>query len=310
MRLRVLLGLLLGVLSVDVSAQQYPQYSQYMFNMLAVNPAYAGSRDVLSATGLFRKQWLTLPGAPTSEVLSIDCPFRKEKIGLGMLISGDKIGVQSTTGVTFSYAYRIRSEKGTLALGLSGGFMQYKADLTSVALSSYPSGTNDPAFQSNINKTLPNFGAGVYYNTDKFYVGFSAPRIINNVIATYKIGNGQSFGREYRHYFLMAGYVFKLSNNLKYKPSFLLKVVEGSPVQLDINHNLWLHDKFAIGFSYRTADAVVAMLELQMTDQFRLGYAFDYSTTKLSKYNSGTHEIMMRYEFGFGGKVITSPRYF
>jgi type IX secretion system PorP/SprF family membrane protein len=304
----VLLSLLL-LLTIDLFAQQDPQYSQYMFNTLAVNPAYAGSRDVLSMTALGRKQWVGLAGAPTSATFSADCPVRKEKIGLGLMFSTDKIGIQKTTAASFFYAYRIRARIGTLALGLSGGVMQYNADLTSVALSSNNT-QMDPAFQNNVNKILPNFGAGVYFSNDKLYLGVSAPHLVNNTVAAYRVANSISYGTQSRHYFIMGGYVFNLSSSLKYKPSFLIKMVEGSPVQADLNSNLWFHDRFAIGFSYRTSDAVVVMGEVQINHQLRFGYAFDYSLNKLSNYNSGTHEIMLRYEFGFGGKVITSPRYF
>jgi type IX secretion system PorP/SprF family membrane protein len=306
---KIILFSILLLMTINLYGQQDPQYSQYMFNTLAVNPAYAGSRDVLSATALGRKQWVGLAGAPTSATISADCPFKKEKVGLGIMISNDKIGVQTTTGASLYYAYRIRAKIGTLALGLSGAAMQYRADLTSVALSSNNT-VADPAFQNNVNKILPNFGAGIYFSNDKLYIGLSAPRLIKNVISAYRIGTGLIYGTQNRHFFAMAGYVFKLSNSLKYKPSVLLKIVEGAPLQADINSNIWLHDRIAFGVSYRTKDAVVGMIELQMNHQLRFGYAFDYSLTNLSNYNSGTHEIMIRYEFGYGGKVITSPRYF
>ncbi|MCS6823948.1 MAG: type IX secretion system membrane protein PorP/SprF [Cytophagaceae bacterium] len=289
-------------------AQQDPMFSQYMFNTLAVNPAYAGSRDVVSATSMYRKQWLRVDGAPRTVTFTADAPFNREHIGLGIIALSDKIGVTSNTGLYTCYAYRLRLEKGTLAMGLSAGFNQYKADYSSVKLSSAED-DYDPVFSQNINKTMPNFGAGTYYFTDNFYAGLSIPHIVNNKL--FKKGDTIfTTAHLSRHVFLMGGYVFTLSSDVKLKPSVLVKYVQGSPINMDINANVWFFDHIAIGLSGRTSGALVSMLEVQATKQFRFGYAFDFTLNKIRKYSNGTHELMLRYEFGYIKNKILTPRYF
>ncbi|HSZ25665.1 MAG TPA: type IX secretion system membrane protein PorP/SprF [Cytophagaceae bacterium] len=292
--------------------QQDPQYSQYMFNTLAVNPAYAGSREVVSATALYRKQWVNTPGSPSTGTFSIDAPFKREKIGLGLVVFNDKIGVTNTTGMNVSYAFRIRLNKGTLALGLQGGFSQLKQNLTSVVLDQ--NSTYDEAFATNVNKFLPNFGAGVYYNTDRFYIGVGLPRVIND-----KLYNNNSNGNTYvsfnsyqtRQLFVMSGCVIPISQDVKLKPSTLIKMTGGAPVEFDLNTNVWFYDAIAAGVSYRTsAGTFVSMIEIQATKQIRVGYAYDLSVGKVRLVGQNTHEIMARYEFGYVKAKILSPRYF
>lgn len=282
--------------------QQDAMFSQYMFTMLNVNPAYAGSRDVLSATALRRWQWVNVDGAPRTTMFAADMPIMNEKIGVGLVVLSDRIGVTNTTGLYGSGAYRIRLRKGTLAMGLSAGFAQYKADF--VSLENVSSG--DPLFMQNVNKLMPNFGTGVYYNTDKYYVGLSAPHLMNNKLTKESVS--QSIQK--RHMFLTGGVVLKATELIKLKPSTLIKYVPGAPLQFDANLNVWYDDRIGLGASYRTGDAVVAMLELQLNNQLRLGYAYDISLTGLSQYTSGSHELMLRYEFGFEKSKMITPRYF
>jgi type IX secretion system PorP/SprF family membrane protein len=295
-----------------VYGQQDAQYSQYMFNMLAVNPAYAGSREVISTTALYRKQWVNTPGSPRTMTFSADAPLHGEKVGVGLLVFNDKAGVFGNTGVYGSYAYRLRLKKGTLAMGLQAGFTQVSANLTSIILDE--NNTADGAFASNIAKFMPNFGAGLYYHTDKFYVGVSLPRIVNNKL--FKKGTDTSAisidrSQQTRHLFLMAGVVIPLSIDVKLKPSALLKMVEGAPLQLDINSNVWFYDALAVGLSYRTSsNALVSMLEVQATKQVRIGYAFDAMVGKSRFVGRAAHEIMLRYEFGYVKAKVISPRYF
>lgn len=290
---------------VDGFSQQSAMYTQYMFNTLAINPAYAGSRNVVSATALLRSQWTGIEGAPKTQTFTIDAPLNFKKIGLGFQIFSDKLGKSSSTGVVGSYAYRIRMEKATLAFGLQGSINQFNANNTTVELD--PSGLSvDPAFANNNQKTLFNFGTGAYYSSDRFYVGLSSPELISNLLP----GSQTTDNRQIFHVFLMSGYVFDLSNSFKLKPSFLLKGVKGAPLEADLNTTLWIKDVISIGAQYRTSADISGLLEIQATPQVRFGYAYDYSTTSLREYNSGSHEIMLRYEFGFKrGKVIT-PRYF
>ncbi|WP_423149543.1 PorP/SprF family type IX secretion system membrane protein [Rubrolithibacter danxiaensis] len=300
---------LLICMGTCVFAQQDPMYSQYMFNTLAVNPAYAGSRNVLSATALYRSQWVGMEGAPQTQTLSFDTSLPDKNVGLGVQVFNDKIGITKTTGAFASYAYRIRMETSTLAFGLQAGISNYRADYTSVPLNE---STPDVAFSQNVNAFLPNFGAGVYFNSDKFYVGLSAPHILNN-----RLNNGSEtiqtnglVARQYLHLFLMTGYVFDMGENVKLKPSVLVKGVQGAPVQVDANANLWINDVISVGASYRHKSDMSAMFEMQVTPQIRLGYSYDRSITRLVNYNSGSHEIMLRYEFGFDDERILAPRYF
>ncbi|SFN02998.1 type IX secretion system membrane protein, PorP/SprF family [Chitinophaga sp. YR627] len=304
--LAVITCLILGL--ADVRAQQDAMYSQYMFNMMGVNPAYAGSRGVLSATALYRRQWVGIDGAPETSTFAFDMATRDNKVGLGIQAFNDKIGIMRTTGFYATYAYRIRFEnEGSLAIGLQGGLSNFKADLTKVDLID----EDDQAFVQNINVLLPCFGAGIYYNTDRFYAGFSIPNLVKSYLrkdAVYY--RADVVAKKYMHFFFIAGYVFDLNEDLKLKPSTLVKAVRGAPVQVDINANLWIRDVISVGASYRTGDAICGLAEVQINDQFRLGYAYDHTVSKLVKYNQGTHEIMLRYEFGWEKGRVLSPRYF
>ncbi len=290
-------------------AQQDAMYTQYMFNTLAINPAYAGSRNVPSLTGLYRSQWVGVEGAPETQTVSFDTALPNKRIGAGIQVFNDKLGITNTTGANLSYAYRILMEKGTLAFGLQASVTQYRADFSSVRLNS--ANPSDMAFYSNVNKVMPNFGAGIYYNTDKFYLGLSTPHLFNNRLVNDSVTTSNALAaRQYLHFFMSSGYVFTLDRTFKLKPSVLFKGVAGAPLQLDLNCNLWIADRFAVGAQYRTGDAVAGILELQASDQIRIGYSYDRSTSKLVDYNSGSHEIMIRYEFGFRKDRIVGPRYF
>ncbi len=300
----ILLASGIALTAINVNAQQSPAYSQYMFNMLAVNPAYAGSRDVLSMTALYRQQWSGIDGAPKTFSFSADMPVAREKVGLGINLYNDRIGVSNTTGFGTNYAFRIRTGKGTLALGLSASITQYRADYTS--LSTSPNGQSDPSFNQNINTVKPNFGAGLYYSTDFFYAGIAVPTLVSYNIS----GLDSVVSYQKRSFFGMAGVVFKLSDEIRLKPSTMVKYMSGAPMQIDLNANLWLRDIIGLGASYRTGDAILGMIEVQATPNFRLGYAYDYPLTRLRTYSSGSHEIMLRYEFATKRNKIVSPRYF
>lgn len=307
-----------------VHAQQEVQYSQYMFNMLAVNPAYAGSRDVLSMTGLYRQQWVGIEGSPTTQSFTIDMPIKKEKVGIGFQAYNDQIGIFKNTGVALSYAYRVKvSQRTTLSMGVQGGITNLSGDLLGVQRTL--SGTDtDPAFAGNISKWLPNVGVGLYLSNDRGYIGLSAPTLIQNrfkdVMGT--ADTNTTAARQDRHYFLMAGFVIGLGRSLALKPSFLVKATRDAAA-IDLNLNLWIKDRIAIGGSWRTnnkdfkspfgnlnGDAVIGMLEIQATDQFRLGYAYDFAINGLQNKQNGTHEVMLRYEFGYRKAKILTPRYF
>jgi type IX secretion system PorP/SprF family membrane protein len=293
---------------IQAKGQQDAMYTQYMFNMMGVNPAYAGSRGILSATAMYRRQWVGVEGAPETSAISFDMATRDNKIGIGIQAFNDRIGITRNSGFYATYAYRIRfEEKGSLAIGLQGGISNYKADLTKVDLID----DGDVAFSQNINVILPTFGAGVYYNTDRFYAGFSIPNLVKSYLRKDQIYyTADVIAKKYMHFFFIAGYVFDLDEDFKLKPSTLVKMVRGAPVQVDINTNLWIKDVVGVGASYRTGDAVSGLLELQITNQLRLGYAYDQTISRLVKYNQGTHEIMLRFEFGWEKGKVLSPRYF
>lgn len=297
-------------LGVFAKAQQDALYTQYMFNTLAVNPAYAGSRNVLSATALSRTQWVGIEGAPRTQTLTFDAAMPNKKVGLGLQVFNDVLGITKTTGAYLSYAYRIRTGRGTLALGVQGGVANFRADFSSVELNT--GSPIDPSFSSNINKLLPNYGFGIYYNTEKFYLGIATPHLLNNRFTddnSVLVTNGLA-AKQYLHLFVTSGVVVDLGQDFKLKPSFLFKGVMGAPLQLDLNANLWIKDRVSIGAQYRTQDAFAGLFEIQVSDQLRVGYSYDHTVSKLAKYNSGSHEIMVRYEFGYSKSRTVSPRYF
>ncbi|WP_457287978.1 PorP/SprF family type IX secretion system membrane protein [Pedobacter sp. UYP24] len=304
---KIILTTCLLVSFFGAKAQQDAMYTQYMFNTLAINPAYAGSRNVTSATALFRNQWTGIDGAPKTGTLTLDAPILDKRIGVGLQLFSDKLGVTQTTGAVISGAYRIRMDQGTLAFGLQGNINQFRADYNSVNLT-----TNnfDPAFAYNVNKVLFNFGTGVYYNSDKFFIGLSVQDLVKNRLTDYSSNNSDFRNTQAMHVFFSSGYVFALSDDYKFKPSFLIKGVKGAPIEGDLNATLWIKDIIGIGAQYRTSADVAGLIEIQASPQIRIGYSYDYSTTALRNFNSGSHEIMLRYEFGFSSGKILSPRYF
>jgi type IX secretion system PorP/SprF family membrane protein len=319
----------LGILSVlQSNAQQEVMYSQYMFNTLAINPSYAGSRDVLSLTTLGRYQWLGVDGAPTTYSFTLDMPVKNEKMGLGLMAYTDAIGVSRTTGVNVPYAYRVKvGSKTTLALGVQLGVDYISNNLSNVA----NIGINDPVFSeaSNVNKMFPNAGAGLFLSNDKGYIGVSAPKLIENKLSSYTI-DGETFETtQRRHFFAMMGFVIG-KGNVKLKPSTMLRYTKGAPLGIDGNVNVWFRDKIAIGVSARKSqatlsgqevmDALIGIFELQLTPQLRIGYSYDYNMTSLNSISqtnkanrltgTPTHEGLLRYEFGYSKDKILTPRYF
>ncbi len=302
-------------------AQQEAMYSQYMFNTLLVNPAYAGSRDVLSVTALGRHQWSGVDGAPRTYTLSVDMPFKNEKMGLGLTVFNDRLGVFNTFGSYLSYAYRVKvGNRSTLSFGAQGGLDYINLGLGTVVLP-----TSDPAFVSGT-KSIPNVGGGLYFSNDIGYLGVSVPRILERPLYN-TVGDSTGNGKQRRHYNLMMGLVFG-KGSFKVKPSTLVRYVNGFGLGIDANINFWIKDKIAFGVSARrnqfkdfgslnSMDAIIGMLEVQLTPQMKIGYAMDYTTNKLNsagKFNSDlgplSHELMLRYEFGFGKNKILTPRYF
>jgi len=283
-------------------AQQQVMFTQYMFNQTAINPAYAGSHRTLSVTALARKQWAGLEGAPSTLTLSAHSPIKNQRVGVGLLVVNDKIGVTSQTGLYNAYSYRIPFQNGgRLAFGLQIGFTAYNAKFSTVS-------DTDPTFAGDVKEVHPNVGGGLFYNTKLFYVGFSAPQLIQN---TFDRNNIDSDSKMLRHYFLTAGYVFTLNRQLKLKPSFLVKAVDGAPVQFDVNLNLLMQEVLWVGVSWRSFESVDALVQFQITEKLQFGYAYDFSTTReLSRVNSGSHEIMLNYRVLKKRQSKSIPRYF
>lgn len=293
--------------SVRSEAQQAPMYSQYMFNMLNINPAYAGSRGVSTITALYRNQWVGIPGAPRTSSFSFDMPLNDKKIGIGFQLYDDRLGIERTTGLNAFYAFRFQiTGSGTLSLGLQAGLLNYQANYTEVTTFQ----SNDPAFSANVSGLLPSAAAGIYYNSDKFYIGLSTPALLKTKIGYDNAAEISSVSATDLHLYLASGFVMNLNQDLALKPSVLLKAVSGAPLEFDVNANLWIQNKISVGASYRTGDAIVGMLELQLNQQLRFGYAYDKTFSNLGTLNSGTHELMLRMEFGSATGKVSSPRYF
>ena len=285
-------------------AQQQAMYTQYMFNGLALNPAYAGSHDALSLTGLARIQWVGIEGAPNTQTFSMHSPVA-DRSSLGLFLIHDNIGVTNQYGLYGSYAYRIPfGEDASLSMGLQVGFNSYNMDLSQVTTQN-----QDPNFAVNDAGGIePNFGAGLFYSSERFYIGASVPHIVNNDLISSEVDDANA--RQFRHYFVTAGYVFDLGPSLKLKPNFLVKAVQGAPVEYDLNANLLIKEVLWVGFSYRTEDAISGLIEMLLTPQLRLGYAYDYTTSELQDFNTGSHELMLNFRFAFDKSKVLSPRYF
>lgn len=292
-------------MSTGVFAQQIPRYSQYMFNMLNINPAYAGNRDVATVNMLIRRQWVNFPGAPFSGSATYDKRISGSNSSIGGQIYSDRIGIEQTNGVQGFYSFTAPFENASLAIGTSLGILNYSINYAR----SNPFDVGDPNLQMSINGYLPTAALGMLYSRERWYLGFSAPALLKTKINS----NNQSVIRQARadgHFFLTGGYIMPISEMLTFKPSVLLKAVSGAPIQADLNANIWYGDLLGAGVSYRHKESLVGMLELQLNPLLRIGYSYDHTTSRLTYYNNGTHELMLRMELGGTIKAVTSPRYY
>lgn len=309
----IILGALLLLLAYDSYGQQDAQYTQYMYNTLSVNPAYAGSREALNITGIYRTQWVGIDGAPETQTLNIHSPIGcNEKVGLGFSVINDNIGPTQETYFDIDFSYTIKTSfKDKLSFGLKAG-----GHLLNIAYSELnPFTTGDDLFQNNLdNKFSPNIGVGLYYrHLDVWYLGFSAPNILETTHFDVDLSQSVvSTAKEQINYYFIGGYVFDLNKSLKLKPAFLTKAVAGAPLQLDLSTNLWIKERVSLGLAWRWSAAVSAMAGFQVTDQIMIGFAYDKETTDLGQtnFNSGSYEAILRFEiFKKCGKII-SPRFF
>lgn len=287
-------------------AQQDAQFTQYMHNTISINPAYAGSRGALSIFGLYRTQWVGLDGAPETSNFSANTPLNNSNLGFGFSLVNDKIGPTNENTFSADLSYTVpTSETFKLSFGIKATANLFNLDINKLN----PEHQGDPQFQDLNSKFSPNIGAGVYWHSNKAYIGLSVP----NFIETNRYNaNDVAIFKEKINYYLIAGYVFDLDQYqyIKFKPAVLTKMVEGSPLQVDLSANFMFNDKFVIGAAYRWSAALSAMAGFQVTDGMYIGYAYDHETTRLKNYNSGSHEIFLRYELFKNYSRITSPRFF
>ncbi|WP_035672723.1 type IX secretion system membrane protein PorP/SprF [Flavobacterium sp. 83] len=284
-------------------AQQDAQFTQYMYNTININPAYAGSRGALSIFALHRTQWVGLEGAPVTNAVSINTPLNGSNLGLGVSIINDKIGPTHENTISADLSYTIpTSETFKLSFGIKA-----TANIFDLDVSRLNPVDDDPSLHDFSNKFTPNIGAGVYLHSNKAYVGFSVP----NFIQTNRYDDNEvAIFKEKINYYLIAGYVFDLNDYIKFKPAVLAKMVEGAPLQADVSGNFMFNDKFVVGVAYRWSAALSAMVGFQVSEGLYIGYGYDHETTNLDHYNSGSHEIFLRYELFKNNNKITTPRFF
>lgn len=305
-----ILFILAILITGNLFSQQDAMFTHYMYNTLGVNPAYAGSRDALTMTALHRSQWLGFPGAPVTQTFTAHSPILSNKIGLGLSVINDKIGPMQTASVFADFAYHLKiNAKSKLSFGVKAGGNLFNATLADLQITQ----SNDIAFASNLqSRFLPNFGFGTYYYAERFYAGVSIPKLLENRFETNQISGSANLFWEKRHYFLIAGAMLDINEELQFKPTTLIKITNGSPAQADLTAQFVYNKKFSLGAMYRTNSAIGALLGFFLGEQLYAGYSFDWSTVnKTGRYNSGTHEIMLRYDFIYRDKAkIRSPRYF
>lgn len=310
----VLLAAIPLVLVPDaVRAQQDPQFTQYMFNLLAINPAYAGSAERVSLKALSRHQWVGFEGAPATQTLTAHSPFLVESLGLGGSIMRDEHGPVTQYGFMVDVAYRMFLSKNTkLAFGIKGGMNLFQGKFADLS----PLQQNDQVFQQNVSEKLdPQFGFGVMWYGDRHFLGLSAPKMLktdmfeNATISDTTAGTVWEAGQR-AHWFLTGGYVFDLGMYTKFKPTALVKAVNGAPMSFDVTANFLLYEKLWLGAMYRYTDAVGVLAQYNLTNDLSVGYAYDYPLTNLNNYTGGSHEFMLGFAFGNKLKGIRSPRYF
>lgn len=303
LKLKVIVGLAIVFIFHKSTAQQDPQYTDYMFNTLTVNSAYAGSLGHLTVTGLHRTQWVGLDGAPQTQSFSVESPVGKN-VGLGVVLVNDRLGPSDEFYLDANFSYTINlNNESRLSFGLKGGGRMLNVDWTR---GTYQEQEN--VFQQPIdNKFLPTVGAGVYWHSETTYVGLSVPNFLTD---EHYDGIQNAIAAERLHYYLIAGKVFDLSPTVKFKPAVLGKFVVGAPIIADVSANFMFQDNLRLGVAYRWDDSVSGLIGFQLGPKIMLGYAYDATTTRLKNFNSGSHEIMLRFELKSEEKQLKSPRFF
>ena len=301
--MKTILTIICAFILQSMYSQQDSQYTQYMYNTPLVNPAYAGSRETITAFLLHRNQWVGLEGAPVTNNFSINMPVGDSNFGIGLNFVNDKIGPVSENEISADLAYFIQvSENYKLSLGLKGTANLFQLDVNKLRIFD----PSDPQFQNVDTEFSPNVGAGLYLFSDKTYFGLSIP----NFFESYRYNdNNVEITKEKMHFYFIAGHVFTISPNIDFKPAVLSKIVEGAPLQADVTANFLFFDKLTLGAAYRWDASVSALAGFQISDSWFIGYGYDLETSKLANYNSGSHEIFLRYEF-FNRSRVSAPRFF
>lgn len=301
----------LALFAFLAQAQQDPHYTQYMYNMNVMNPAYAGSKEALAVGLLYRQQWVNVDGAPKTATLSVHSPVGK-KVGLGLSVISDKIGPVEENNIygDFSYTLNLGGEH-RLALGLKSGITFQTVGLFTDIGNGYVQQTGDKAFQENSSNSYFNLGTGFFYYNPKFYFAASVPNMLEaTYLDLHEDGKQYQFGSEKQHFFVTGGYVFDLSTTTKFKPSFMAKTAFGAPVSFDLSANALFHDKFEIGATYRLDDSFGAMVNYAVSKSIRVGYAYDHIVSNLKVTTPSSHEIMLLFDINSSKKVSVSPRFF
>lgn len=307
-RIKILVLSLIGLFaSTNLLAQQESQYTQYMYNTTLFNPAYAGSREVASIFGTYRTQWVGIDGAPKTTALSFHMPIEDKNVGIGASVFHETIGPLANTALMVDFSYTLQLEnESKLAFGIKGTAGLFHFDRNKITLRDY----RDPYFlNARTNTFLPNVGVGAFWYSNNYYLGVSIPSLLSTESFDAERAQSSTVGKT-QHYYLIGGYVFDINENVKFKPAALVKAVQGAPLQFDLSANFMFNEKFVVGGAWRYGAAVSLMAGFQIDKNWFLGYAYDYETTDLRKYNSGSHEVFLRYEFYKDLRRIISPRFF
>jgi len=294
--------------TLNLSGQQDPIFTQYMFNTQAINPAYAGMWEKTGFISLVRKQWAGIDRSPFTQMVSFHSPMRNEYVGIGLNVINDRFAYEERLSVFADYAYELLlTPQRRLRLGMKFGFMNYQNPLTRYKL--YPDGIFDPAFQEDIDlKFLPNFGVGAFYYSEDFYLSFSIPKLVKNDFVENR--NNYSTLAEVRHVYLSSGYVFDLKPTLKFKPTMMMRAVMGAPVQIDFSANFLINEKLWLGAMVRTGDALCFVAQWIFDNNIRIGYAMDITFTEIYRQQNGTYEFTLSYSIDFYGRSYVRSKYF
>lgn len=298
--------LLFLTFNISAYAQQDPLFSQYMFNKLVVNPAYAGSREVFTADLLNRYQWVGIEGAPKTLTVSVHTLLKSSKVGIGAYLYRDEIGPTINQGFMATYAYRLQTEKGWFSMGIHGGFKYFDLDWNAISIREQ----DYMFYPQDIRKVNPDVNLGFYYQTRRFFAGLSSKHLLENEYAVGEVDGVSSFSKLSKHFYGMAGVAMPLNDKFVFRPSMLVKFVQDSPVQFDINGSILFDDVLWAGISFRTEKAVVFMTEFEVADFIRLGYSFDLYLNELQLHNKGSHEFRLGFDIYDKKTRMKTPRYF